>query len=52
MSDSTEQSTVPSSEISELLDAMMMELRFRGCETEHKLIRRALAMQKRLQQQD
>ncbi|WP_153307117.1 hypothetical protein [Desulfosediminicola flagellatus] len=31
-------------ETKELLEAMIMELRFRGCDDQHKLIRRAQEM--------
>ncbi len=48
MSDTTEKSTVTVDEISELLDALMLELRFHGLELEDKLIRRTLDMQEKL----
>ncbi len=35
-------------EVSELLDAMILELELRGCEANHKLVKRALIIQKQL----
>ena len=36
------------SEISELLEAMILELELRGCEMHDDIIKRALAMQKKV----
>ncbi|WP_019614800.1 hypothetical protein [Psychromonas ossibalaenae] len=48
MNDSTEKNTVTAAEISELLDDLMLELRFHGLELQDKLIHRTLDMQERL----
>ncbi|WP_372882430.1 hypothetical protein [Psychromonas sp.] len=44
----TVQLTAKISEVSELLEDMIVELELRGCQSHHELIKRAIAMQKQL----
>lgn len=44
----TVQLTAKLSELSELLEDMIVELELRGCQSHHELIKRAIAMQKQL----
>ena len=46
----TAQLTVTPDELSELLESMIVELELRGCEKHHELVKRALAMQKKLKE--
>lgn len=47
---SSVQLTAKITELTELLEDMIVELEIRGCEKQHKLIKRALLMQKQLQE--
>lgn len=44
----TVQLTAKMTEISELLEDMIVELELRGCQSHHELIKRAITMQKQL----
>ena len=47
--DTTTQLTANLTEVSELLEDMIVELELRGYQSHHELIKRALSMQKKLE---
>ena len=46
----TAQLTAKLAEVPELLECMIVELEIRGCEKHHELVKRALLMQKQIEE--